>query len=358
MIVVNTGKPSFASCNHFASRAVTVTGISWLSSMMLLLQSLLLLPCSTTAFVETRCHHCHQRTTLPASTELSKPFYSHLPNSRPSRLFSSGGGGKDEADLFDYFDPLLSPHAYPDGISPDNRPQPQDAVSQTKTVPSTSPPKKMGFDLPIKASPNVENSSFPVPTREKPSSSEENDLFAYFDPLLSPHAYPQGISPEKKAVGEKQNIASVIGSRTKRVGILLMDHGSKKPASNARLQALANFYQASMDEKYENGTDSEKQGQTQVIVRAAHMEIAAPSIPDGLKFLLEAGAEEIICHPFFLSPDGRHVSEDIPEIIDGAIQSMGIQIPVKTTAPTGSNIPLMLNAVHTLVVESSEILKE
>ena len=27
-----------------------------------------------------------------------------------------------EADLFEFFDPLLSPHAYPDGIAPDTKP--------------------------------------------------------------------------------------------------------------------------------------------------------------------------------------------------------------------------------------------
>lgn len=43
-------------------------------------------------------------------------------------------GDKGEPDLFDYFDPLLSPHAYPDGISPDHmveRGQRQSSSSQS-----------------------------------------------------------------------------------------------------------------------------------------------------------------------------------------------------------------------------------
>ncbi|KAL3909909.1 MAG: hypothetical protein SGILL_007901, partial [Bacillariaceae sp.] len=127
----------------------------------------------------------------------------------------------------------------------------------------------------------------------------------------------------------------------KTVGILLMDHGSKKEASNARLQTMAQLYQSSMDEKQYN--DQASAAASKVVVKAAHMEIATPSIPDGLQALLDAGVDEIVCHPFFLSPDGRHVKEDIPEIIDGAVKSLDIQVPVITTAPVGSNVDLMLS---------------
>ena len=88
------------------------------------------------------------------------------------------------------------------------------------------------------------------------------------------------------------------------------------------------------------------------------MEIATPSIPDGLQSLVDAGVDEIVCHPFFLSPDGRHVQEDIPEIIESAVESLHIQVPVIITAPVGSNIELMLQAVHSLVVQNSELLEE
>jgi hypothetical protein len=262
------------------------------------------------------------------------------------RAFTSSllhmSSGKDD-DLFDYFDPLLSPHAYPDGISPDKKPcQPDDKSTMERKAYS----KKIGFTLQKTATqPQTQSSS-------SSESSNSQDLFEYFDPLLSPHAYPQGISPKKTTPQvEKKKGVSLL---KKRVGILLMDHGSKKEASNARLHALADLYQSSIDEQYNYAIISERQ----VLVQAAHMELATPSIPDGLQKLKDAGVDEIICHPFFLSPDGRHVKEDIPKIIDHAIESLDIRIPVITTAPVGSNIQLMLSAVHALVVENSQILED
>jgi sirohydrochlorin ferrochelatase len=66
--------------------------------------------------------------------------------------------------------------------------------------------------------------------------------------------------------------------------------------------------------------------------------------------------DEIICHPYFLSP-GRHVREDIPQIIEEAIASLQIEIPVITTDPLGTNTQLMLGAIHSLVRENSQLLK-
>jgi sirohydrochlorin ferrochelatase len=67
-------------------------------------------------------------------------------------------------------------------------------------------------------------------------------------------------------------------------------------------------------------------------------------------------ADEIICHPFFLSPLGRHVSQDIPAIVDEAIRVQGIQVPVSTTKALGSSTDLMLHAIHFLVQENSSTL--
>jgi hypothetical protein len=249
-----------------------------------------------------------------------------------------------EPDLFDYFDPLLSPHAYPDGISPDHKPQ--------------NPKQKQPSDQSTSWNPFFPSSEAETTASTKTSSSETNgseeDLFDYFDPLLSPHAYPQGVSPSTKP-DDLQQKQQTKNEKSKVVGILLMDHGSKKEASNTRLQSMAQLYQSSMlDEEYNNNKDSS----TTVIVKAAHMEIASPSIPDGLKSLIDAGVDEIVCHPFFLSPDGRHVKEDIPTIIQDAITEMDIQIPVIVTEPVGANIKLMLGAIHSVVLDNSQVLKE
>ncbi|MEN8176850.1 MAG: CbiX/SirB N-terminal domain-containing protein, partial [Pseudomonadota bacterium] len=52
-------------------------------------------------------------------------------------------------------------------------------------------------------------------------------------------------------------------------------------------------------------------------VSAAFLELAEPSIPDGILAALERGASEIVVLPYFLSA-GRHVAEDIPGEVDKA----------------------------------------
>lgn len=214
----------------------------------------------------------------------------------------------DEPDLFDYFDPLLSPHAYPNGISPDQKPI-EDEI------------------------PNEE--------REKPvilrsAQADEVSPSQVFDPTLSPHAYPKGTP--SAIVGDKDAAVKSVP----RVGILLVDHGSRNKASNDRLQQLARSYQRTVE--------------SHVIVKACHMEIARPTIPEGLEALLKEGVEEIVCHPYFLSPDGRHVSEDIPEIVKGAIESLNIEIPVITTEPVGANMDRMVGIIQSIVEEHSQLL--
>lgn len=66
--------------------------------------------------------------------------------------------------------------------------------------------------------------------------------------------------------------------------------------------------------------------------------------------------DEIVCHPYFLSPSGRHVSEDIPEIVNGAIESLSIDIPVITTEPVGADMSRMVQVVRSICEESSQVL--
>lgn len=71
-------------------------------------------------------------------------------------------------------------------------------------------------------------------------------------------------------------ISGKAGSGSGKVGILLMDHGSRNEASNQRLEHLAELYKLTMQDD-------------NVVVLAAHMEIAKPTIPDGLQALLDQG---------------------------------------------------------------------
>lgn len=82
--------------------------------------------------------------------------------------------------------------------------------------------------------------------------------------------------------------------------ILLVDHGSRKREANDMLVCMANLVQAMA------GAD--------VIVRAAHMELAEPSIASGFASCVEAGATEVIVFPYMLSP-GKHSTGDIPRMV-------------------------------------------
>jgi hypothetical protein len=50
------------------------------------------------------------------------------------------------------------------------------------------------------------------------------------------------------------------------------------------------------------------------------------------------------------------VSEDIPRLIEEAMDELGVEIPVRTTPHVGSDMSMMLEAVHALVKQSSALL--
>lgn len=71
------------------------------------------------------------------------------------------------------------------------------------------------------------------------------------------------------------------------------------------------------------------------IVEAAHMELSEPSISTAFRKCVDQGANKIICHPFFLSK-GRHVQEDIPEMMRAAAaEHSGVQLEYSITEPLG-----------------------
>jgi sirohydrochlorin ferrochelatase len=150
------------------------------------------------------------------------------------------------------------------------------------------------------------------------------------------------------------------------IGILLMDHGSRNQASNERLHELAALYQKEQQQQsssnylVNSNSNSDDDDDVTVIVQAAHMEIATPSVPQGLQQLLAQNVDLIICHPFFLSPAGRHagrhVAEDIPRIIEQAIQDLNMdvnKIPIVTTAALGAQTHVMLNAIHSSIQQAT-----
>ena len=106
--------------------------------------------------------------------------------------------------------------------------------------------------------------------------------------------------------------------------ILLVDHGSRLPAANELLEEVA--AQVRLREPSS-------------LVVTAHLEIATPSIPEGIAACVEAGASEVVVHPFFLGP-GRHTTRDIPRIVEEA-SAAHPTVPIRVTPPLGPHEKLV-----------------
>jgi sirohydrochlorin ferrochelatase len=95
--------------------------------------------------------------------------------------------------------------------------------------------------------------------------------------------------------------------------ILLVDHGSRRPEANAQLEALAERLRRRVPDQ---------------VVAIAHMELAEPTVAQGLAACVAAGAAEIVVHPYFLGP-GSHTTHDIPRLVaEAAGRHPGVSVRV------------------------------
>ena len=102
------------------------------------------------------------------------------------------------------------------------------------------------------------------------------------------------------------------------VGIILVDHGSKRAEANAMLEEVARVFR-------------ERTGAG--VVEAAHMELASPSLGEAFDRCVARGAKRVVIHPYFLAP-GRHSTSDIPRLAaEAAERHAGVEYVV--TAPLG-----------------------
>jgi sirohydrochlorin ferrochelatase len=83
--------------------------------------------------------------------------------------------------------------------------------------------------------------------------------------------------------------------------LLLVAHGSRREASNDEIRELTARLREAADDFDHLG--------------CAFLELAEPSIPDGLRQAIARGAREVVVLPYFLSA-GRHVVTDIPSEIE------------------------------------------
>ncbi|GIL85936.1 hypothetical protein Vretimale_9001 [Volvox reticuliferus] len=89
-----------------------------------------------------------------------------------------------------------------------------------------------------------------------------------------------------------------------KVGVVIVDHGSRKKASNDMLVEFGELYGRVTGQK---------------IVEIAHMEIARPTIEEAISRCAARGARTVVVAPYFLSR-GRHIQEDIPALVRKAQQ--------------------------------------
>lgn len=106
-------------------------------------------------------------------------------------------------------------------------------------------------------------------------------------------------------------------------GLLLIDHGSTKKEANDLLYDIRTLILSL---------------QPNLPVAVSHMELAKPTIEDGINELLQNHVDHIIVHPYMLGP-GKHASKDIPRMID-ELKHLFPTITFHITEPLGVDIAL------------------
>jgi len=336
--------------------------------------------------------------TPPAPTHLSQQHQlPHFVRSHRIALFSANGDANDGGERDDYFDPFLqSPHSFGTDDDDDNDCEEgsdgkvstfgflshvgdsvatvdNGAMDNTESVndaaaaaiefdPLLSPHAYAnGVDAaPVDSKDDDAGAVTPTPTPS--NDNDADDRLDLFDPLLSPHAYADG-TYAGPAVGTEGGPAEI--AATQKLGILLIDHGSKRRASNEHIHDVARMYEnrltvnndATNDDE-ETTTTATTTTATSTIVRAAHMEICEPSIVNSLREMIAVdGATRVVCVPYFLSP-GRHATEDVPALIadarrelegEGLLGEEAACSEILVSDAIGTHLRSMLGAVDDLV---------
>eukprot|EP00659_Diplonema_papillatum_P010898 gene10898-16762_t len=110
------------------------------------------------------------------------------------------------------------------------------------------------------------------------------------------------------------------GASPRVVGLLIVDHGSKRAQSNEELVQTTQLVKSAWERRAGRGDPS-----LAVVTKYAHMEIASPSIDDAVRELARGHSiTELRVVPYFLSR-GKHVSFDIPALVKAACDKHGVQ---------------------------------
>lgn len=114
-----------------------------------------------------------------------------------------------------------------------------------------------------------------------------------------------------------------------RKSLLLIAHGSRREASNDEIRALTRRLRSAGGARFNH-------------IDCAFLELAEPSIPDGIEALIQNGAEQLTILPYFLAA-GRHVTEDIPEqVAQKRREHPQVGIEIAPYLGTAADIPHLL----------------
>jgi len=108
--------------------------------------------------------------------------------------------------------------------------------------------------------------------------------------------------------------------------LLLIAHGSRRKQSNDEVVVIADKLRSSCSGQYD-------------IIHAGFLELAETLIPDGIKQCVDDGATSIIILPYFLN-SGRHVIEDIPNIVNETIPNYP-DVDIKIAQHLGASSMMM-----------------
>ena len=126
-------------------------------------------------------------------------------------------------------------------------------------------------------------------------------------------------------------MAADLNSDASESAVLLVAHGSRVAESNREIEALAALLA--------------KQLAPVRAVSHAFLELASPSIPEEIDSLAHAGVKRIVLIPYFLSA-GRHVSEDIPALVEAAHRrNPGLRIEITGHFGAQDRVPEILSAM-------------
>ena len=111
--------------------------------------------------------------------------------------------------------------------------------------------------------------------------------------------------------------------------LLLIAHGSRREASNDEIRAVTAKLAVAAGNRFDH-------------VQCGFLELAEPSIPDGIEECIDAGATAIVVMPYFLAA-GRHVEKDIPALVQSKVeQHPDVAINISTYLGASAQIPQLL----------------